>query len=98
MSVNVKNKLTSRLSLYERDFDWAKVGQFAENKDVAREIRINEIVPALDTGEEVTLDFKGVDSATQSFVHALISEIIRKRGVSVLDSLYFKNCTPQLGR
>jgi len=55
-------------------------GSFAENKDIARDIRVKEIIPALDKNEEVTLDFKDVDSATQSFIHALISDIIRNYG------------------
>ena len=68
------------------------VGNFAENKDMAREIRINKILPALNNNEEVVLNFKKVESATQSFIHALISDLIRKRGISVLDFIYFKNC------
>ena len=67
-------------------------GSFAENKDKAREIRLKEIMPALDRGEDITLDFSSVDSATQSFVHALISDVIRKHGPGVLDRIYFKNC------
>lgn len=70
-----------------------KVGSFAENKDIARDIRVNKIIPALEDGEEVTLDFANVDSATQSFIHALISDLIRNRGNEVLDKLIFKNCS-----
>jgi len=69
------------------------VGNFAENKDLARDIRIKQIIPALEKKQEVTLDFKGVDSATQSFVHALISDLIRKFGSEVLDTIFFKNCS-----
>ncbi len=68
------------------------VGSFAENKDIARDIRVNIILPAIDKKEEVTLDFSGVDSATQSFIHALISDVIRKQGIEVLDKIYFKGC------
>ena len=68
------------------------VGSFAENKDVARDIRLSRIIPALDGNEEVTLDFEGIDSATQSFIHALICDLIRKYGNDVLDSIYFKSC------
>lgn len=68
------------------------VGSFAENKDLARNIRIKKIIPALDNKQEVTLDFKGIDSATQSFIHALISNLIRSYGSEVLDKIYFKNC------
>ena len=69
-------------------------GTFAENKDVARDIRIKKITPAIKKGNEVTLDFAGVTGATQSFVHALISEIIREYGDDVFDKLYFKDCSP----
>lgn len=69
-----------------------KTGVFAEDKDIARDIRIKYITPLLEKNEEITLDFKGVESATQSFVHALISELIRNFGSEVLDNIYFKNC------
>ncbi|MEA2082420.1 MAG: STAS-like domain-containing protein [Elusimicrobiota bacterium] len=69
-----------------------RAGAFAENKDVAGDIRVNEITPALEAGEDVTLDFAGVDAATQSFIHALISDILRKRGAKALDDIVFKSC------
>ena len=68
-------------------------GSFAENKDVARDVRLNKIIPALDKKEEVVLDFEGVNGATQSFIHALISDIIRKKGIKILDRIFFKNCS-----
>jgi len=69
-----------------------RAGAFAENKDVARDIRINEIIPALNQDKEVTLDFEKVDVATQSFVHALISDILRKYGATALERIFFKSC------
>lgn len=69
-----------------------KVGSFAENKDTAREIRIKEILPALDNNQEVILDFTKIESTTQSFIHALISDILRKKGNDILDRISFKNC------
>lgn len=68
------------------------VGNFAENKDTARELRLEKIIPALEKEQEVTLDFSGVNSATQSFIHALISDLIRKYGSPVLDRVFFKSC------
>ena len=68
------------------------VGEFAENKDLARDIRLNIILPALERNEKVILDFENVKTTTQSFVHALISDLIRKRGIGILDNVYFKNC------
>lgn len=67
-------------------------GAFAENKDTARGLRLNEIIPALERKEEVVLDFSGVDATTQSFIHALISDLLRKYGSDVLDRIEFKSC------
>ena len=69
-----------------------QVGSFAENKDIARSIRLEKIIPALEKGKEVILDFENIDSATQSFVHALISDVIRKFGNEALDKISFKSC------
>lgn len=71
---------------------FARAGAFAENKDTARDIRIQEILPALEREEEVVLDFSRVDAATQSFIHALISEPIRKHGSKALERIVFKSC------
>lgn len=68
-------------------------GEFAENKDVARDLRLKIILPALEEGKDVVLDFSKVDSATQSFIHALISDLIRVKGDDVLDKVSFKNCS-----
>lgn len=67
-------------------------GNFAEDKDIARDIRLKQIIPALKKDSEVVLDFKGVDSATQSFIHALLSEVMREFGPEVLDKIAFKDC------
>ncbi len=70
-----------------------EVGSFAEDKDKAREIRLGILMPSIKDGKEIVLDFNKVDSATQSFVHALISDVIRVHGIDVLEKLFFKNCT-----
>lgn len=68
------------------------VGVFAEDKDLARSIRLSQIIPALNNGEDVILDFQGIDAATQSFVHALISDLIRNYGSRIIDNISFKSC------
>ncbi len=69
------------------------VGTFAEDKDAARQIRTNHILPAVRDSRGVVLDFKGVSVATQSFVHALVSEALRVKGREALDLIEFKNCS-----
>ncbi len=71
---------------------FSHTGKFAENKDVAKDLRETRIMPALEKGEEIIIDFTEVESTTQSFVHALISDSIRKFGIAILDRMQFKNC------
>ncbi len=68
-----------------------KTGEFAENKDVAKELRLEQIMPALLDGKNVILDFEGVVGATQSFIHALISDPIRELKNKAFDNLFYKN-------
>lgn len=71
---------------------YRRTGNFAGNKDLAKEIRTKEIIPALNKGKEIILNFKGIESTTQSFIHALISDVIRKEGIGILKKISFKNC------
>jgi len=69
------------------------VGEFAEDKDIARDIRVDIIWPSIKQGDKVELDFIKVEDATQSFIHALLSQLIRDTHGEVLDLIYFKNCS-----
>ena len=69
-----------------------RASSFAEDKDIAASIRDVDLKPTLEAGEKVRIDFRGVDGATQSFVHAMISELIRTAGPRVLDKMEFKSC------
>lgn len=71
-------------------------GDFAENKDIAKKIRIEQILPTLGKDEEVILDFAGVGGATQSFIHALVSDPIREFGNTAFDHLVFKNANSDI--
>ena len=72
------------------------VNRFAEDKDEARRIRLERVMPALERGDSIVLDFKNVSYATQSYVHALIGEALQKHGESALRNLEFKNCSSAL--
>lgn len=67
------------------------VGDFAENKEVAKKIRVEEIMPLLSRGEEVYINFSDVSGATQSFVHALISDPIREFTDVAYDNLLYED-------
>jgi len=68
-------------------------GDFAEDKDAAALLRTVEIAPAIRVGQGVILEFTGIRIATQSFIHALISDVIRSYGEEALDLLEFKGCS-----
>jgi hypothetical protein len=74
----------------------SRAGEFAEDKDVAADIRSVTIMPTIYSGGNVCLDFSGVQGATQSFVHALICDTIRTYGTGVLDRIEFKACNPTI--
>ncbi len=71
-------------------------GNFANDKDVARELRQREILPRLAKGEDVILDFTGVEGATQGLIHALIAEPLQIYGKEALNLLQFKSANPLL--
>ena len=72
------------------------VNGFAEDKDSAKELRKEVIMPSLLANKTVILNFCGVTSSTQSFVHALIAEPLQKIGEGVLSRLEFRSCAPQV--
>jgi hypothetical protein len=67
-------------------------GDFAEDKDLAASVREEHLRPAVDARRKITLDFTGVRLVTQSFLHALISDVLRKGGEEVLRFVVFKGC------
>jgi hypothetical protein len=71
-------------------------GAFAEDKTRAREVRLNQILPALAKHENIILDFQGIKYATQSFIHALIFEALHEYGEATLDRLEFRHCTEEV--
>jgi len=71
---------------------FTEVGDFGEDKDAAAALRDSKIRPNIGKQERVTLDFRGVTLVTQSFIHALISDVLRVNGERALDFFEFRNC------
>ncbi len=67
-------------------------GAFAEDKGAAKELRETIILPALEKGEHVVLDFSKIRFATQSLIHALIFEPLYKLKEEALDRMEFRHC------
>jgi anti-anti-sigma regulatory factor len=68
-------------------------GTFGGDKDAAARIREELLKPALGRpGVEVVIDFAKVEFATQSFAHALLSSIVRRRPAD-LERITFEHCS-----
>ena len=68
-------------------------GPVAHDKDLARDLRKRVILPSVQRGLSVVLDFSQVQLATQSFIHALLSEVFRSVGEDAVGLLEFRGCT-----
>ena len=75
------------------DFDGERivVADFVEDVEQAAVVRRNKLIPAGEQGRWVVLDFDRIRFATQSFVHALVYEPLRRPGG--LFRVSFLNCT-----
>lgn len=69
-----------------------RVFEFEEDVEKAAEIRDKIILPNINSGKMVVIDFSKVKFATQSFVHALMYKVIRD-GQQIGASLSISNCT-----
>jgi hypothetical protein len=67
---------------------------FTDDKDGAKRIREQTIIPTLEADDHIILDFCKVKSSTQSFVHALVGEALQRFREPALDKIQFKSCTP----
>jgi len=75
----------------EQDTFTVTAAEFDEDTEAAARIRSSEIRPRIERGQSVIVDFKGLRAPTQSFVHALLYEVLRIPGGLV--GLSFRNCT-----
>jgi len=65
---------------------------FQADKDLAREIRQERIIPVLKSDIKLVLDFSSINQCTQSFLHALLSAPLIQYGTDVLDRIEFYGC------
>lgn len=68
----------------------------AVDRPRARRLADEQVAPLLAEGRSVQLDFSGTRVATQSFCHALLSELFREHGVELLDRVRFIACSAQV--
>lgn len=56
-------------------------GKWAEDKDAVIVFRDRHLIPALDAGKKIELDFQSVETAPHSFLNALLASAVQRLGV-----------------
>lgn len=69
-------------------------GTFAEDKESAIKYRERYLMPAVENGYDILLDFSRVQSAPHSFLSALLSSPIRSMGMAAYKKLKVTNAEP----
>lgn len=67
-------------------------GGLCANGDKALSFLDKEIMPLVESGEDIIFDFADVRNMNSSFSNALFSNLIMRNGESILRKIKFKNC------
>ncbi len=71
-------------------------GPYAEDKLAATRYRDRHLLPAVETGKTILLDFDGVVSAPHSFLSALLATAIQRMGLLAYKRLKVVNASPEI--
>jgi hypothetical protein len=73
-----------------------RFGPYAENKEQAVNFRDRRLIPALEEGKSILLDFANVVAAPHSFLSALLATPIERLGMSAYKRLKITNAVPEI--
>lgn len=71
-------------------------GPYAEDKLAATQYRDRHLLPAVDRGEAVLIDFDGVVSAPHSFLSALLATAVQRMGMQAYKRIRVINASPEI--
>lgn len=71
-------------------------GPFAEDKEAAIKHRDRKLIPAINEGKKLVLDFEGVLSSPHSFLSALLATPIKKLGMDSFKKIRILNASPEI--
>jgi hypothetical protein len=71
-------------------------GSFAEDKDMAKKIRDEKIIPAMRENKKLLLDFDNVKQAPHSFLNALLATSIAELGMQSYKRIKYINETKEI--
>jgi hypothetical protein len=68
-------------------------GKWAEDKDAAIRLRDSHIIPAIQEGKKIDLDFRGVETAPHSLLNALLATPVKRLGIKAYQRIRVYNAT-----
>jgi hypothetical protein len=68
-------------------------GKWAEDKDAAITFRDRHLLPAIEAGKRIDLDFKDVETAPHSFLNALLATPVRRLGMRAYQRIRIFNAS-----
>ena len=71
-------------------------GRYAENKDLAKKIRDEKLLPALAENKTLTIDFEDILSAPHSLLNAMLATPIERLGLSAYKKIKVINAAPEI--
>lgn len=67
-------------------------GKWAEDKDAAIKFRDRHLIPAVEAGRKIELDFRDVETAPHSFLNALLATPVQRLGLKAYQRIRIINC------
>lgn len=71
-------------------------GKNADDKEAAISYRNRHLIPAIDSGMVVIVDFEGVQTSTHSFLNALLASPIRRLGMAAFKRIKITRATTEI--
>jgi hypothetical protein len=68
-------------------------GKYAEDKDAAITFRDRRLIPAIENGKKIDLDFRDVETAPHSFLNALLATTVRRLGMKAYQWIRIYNAS-----
>ncbi len=87
-----KNTETDNLYISVRNY----FGRYAEDKDLAKNIRDKYLLPALAENQTITIDFEEIVSAPHSLLNAMLATPIERLGLSAYKKIKIINAAPEI--
>lgn len=72
------------------------LGRYAEDKLLAIKLRDEKLLPAIEAGKIVTVDFEDVVSAPHSLLNALLATPVQKLGMAAYKKIKIANASPEI--